>query len=222
MILLMSSRTDRRRREFRRARHRPALAHRGDQHHHRRRQAGVPHLRRPGRVRARCHPRADARPLAVMVCVAPAPEGDDRAAGSRFPYPVRDMFSTELPRELIPLPRRLSRQIAMPSSLQSFPRKGTGTTKRMCFISCARLGRRLGKRLNRATFGRGRSHKITSASLPGRRTKATGSRSGEDHAPGHARAFRPAARAQPSLRRGLPGALRGPRIPRQQRAGGAG
>ena len=39
---------------------------------------------------------------------------------------------TELPRESIPLPRRLSRQIAMPSSLQSFPRKGTGITKRMC------------------------------------------------------------------------------------------
>ena len=49
---------DRDRRGVRHARHWPALAHRGDRHHHRRRQADLPPLRRPGRVRARRHPRA--------------------------------------------------------------------------------------------------------------------------------------------------------------------
>ena len=86
---------DRDRRGVRRARHRPALAHRGDRHHHRRRQAGVPHLRGPRRVRARRHPRAhpgrpaggpSARPHRWQ---APCPQGQGPgrrqgpAAGSR-------------------------------------------------------------------------------------------------------------------------------------------
>ena len=78
------------------ARHRPALADRGDRHHHLRRPAGVPPVRGPGRVRARRDPRAHAR----------RPAGGPRPRPHRWPAPCpRSPRTSPPPRPCCAIPR---------------------------------------------------------------------------------------------------------------------
>jgi hypothetical protein len=120
----------------------------GNRHHHPRRQARLPRLRRAGRVRTRPHPGADQRGAGRGQGPRPPRRptfGAERAQGSRWPRRCMRPGSTWWPRS----PRRLGSAaprstVASPSQVANQEKPGRGDTapwRQPVVAAALRLGR---------------------------------------------------------------------------------